>query len=181
MTTKNSKPVPLVNFRVPHTPEGLDWIDKARAYVNRDRFSNVTARPRGGTRVGYFDCARDDCKFFGIYLRERPEIEAARREREAKYTVSIYEHRQALEHANATNNRIFGQLQGAEEAQEAAETKAAEAVAALDYNEATSGETIGELERSRNRWIAGAVVGVLLGFAAGAVASAAFLAGAWPV
>jgi len=81
MQTKYKKPsdAPIVHFRVPHTPEGLQWIAQGRKYLNRDRYGEFSTRPRGGSRGRWdFSCQRHDCKFLGVYLREREEIRQER-------------------------------------------------------------------------------------------------------
>ena len=70
-----------VDFRVPHTEEGLLWIKQARKWVNRDRYAELRSRPRGGSRRRWaHSCQRHDAKWFGIYLNEPDDIACKRRQ-----------------------------------------------------------------------------------------------------
>ncbi|MBW2560010.1 MAG: hypothetical protein JRE40_04035 [Deltaproteobacteria bacterium] len=93
-----TKAPPIVAFRVPNTKAGRHWIDRARTYVNRERFGQVLARPRGGTRGKYaHSCQSHDAKAWGIYLRERPEVEAFERAARGAGLVTSWLHNDAIE------------------------------------------------------------------------------------
>ena len=64
------KAPPTMAFRVPNTMAGQDWIDKARKYVNRERYSEVSSRMLG------IESAVRGAARRGIYLRVRPEVDA---------------------------------------------------------------------------------------------------------
>ncbi len=68
-----SKSPAIVNFRVPNNATGRHWIDLARDYLNRDRFGELAARPRGPRNGHPGGTKRSDAVFLGVYLRERRE------------------------------------------------------------------------------------------------------------
>jgi hypothetical protein len=158
----NSRPIPMVEFRVPHTQAGLRWIEQARQYVNRERFGELATRPRGGTRgPSEMSCQRHDCTMLGVYLRERPEMHEQRRKEREEYHgrfIPRYEHRQEVGRLQSRFDRLAGQLR--------------DSVEAHNQLEGTHGETVGDLWRAnkaRQRWITAAMFGPVLAFLAGIV------------
>lgn len=90
------KPLRAVAFRVPNNKRGQRFLREAREYVNRERFSAINARPRGGTRDSWGDYARDGCKWFGVYFRESERQRAEDRGHLIRNYVGRFDHERMI-------------------------------------------------------------------------------------
>ncbi len=104
-----TKPIADVAFRVPHTVEGKHFIILMRKFINRDRYSQVLTRPRGGTQVNsrMHDSQRADCKWLGVYLSNSKAIQAVER---ADWIEQDDERRAELDNALDQRSRGLNKL-----------------------------------------------------------------------
>lgn len=143
-----SKVIRAVTFNVPNTATGRNFIKNVRKYINRKRFSQVNARPRGGEYDRWGDGKPDDAKYFGVYLRESKAIGD---EQFKQHNKDYLERRELQDKLVASENEVFR-----------LDDELRRASACIDTNNLTNNDEKKYLERQLTAWQCATVAIVLL-------------------
>jgi hypothetical protein len=151
-----AKVIAKVDLRVPNTPKGLRFIDDLRKYANRDRWSEIAARPRGGgkqNRSRSGDMKRETARYFGIYFRKSNAMIRQQFDAEAVVSLPRWRHEQILNQlSEAAKDDLSAEITGH----------------TIAYNKLSHdlGRQLEEVEKRRVFWNTMTPLAFLLGIAA---------------
>ncbi len=147
------KAPPIVAFRVPNMKAGQLWIDKARKYVNRERYSEVSDRMLG------IESAVRGAARRGIYLRQSPGVDTF----EAELLARLWIPRSKYDEAMQTREDLWRErLRGEKDRADRVFREEFETLEGLHSGRVET------LRASRQRWIQATYIAALIGLACGA-------------